>query len=102
MVYRTSLAARRKSSRQIRRARKYRRIRPKLLVWRKPDADLSRRGNLRPTNLSSRFDVSDNFVSRRFLMDGGHRIAKAWLLGLSEIGAVQFEIDPEPDRVIAE
>jgi hypothetical protein len=35
-------------------------------------------------------------------MDGGHRIAKAWLLGLSEIGAVQFEIDPEPDRVIAE
>ncbi|HEX8249131.1 MAG TPA: hypothetical protein VF599_13220 [Pyrinomonadaceae bacterium] len=37
-----------------------------------------------------------------FLMDGGHRLAKAWLLDLKEIQAVQFEIDPEPDRVIAE
>ena len=35
-------------------------------------------------------------------MDGGHRLAKAWLLDLKEIQAVQFEIDPEPDRVIAE
>ncbi len=37
-----------------------------------------------------------------FLMDGGHRLAKAWLLDLKEIRAVQFETDPEPDRVIAE
>lgn len=34
-----------------------------------------------------------------FLMDGGHRISKAWLLGLKEIRAVQFEVDPEPDEV---
>jgi len=33
------------------------------------------------------------------LMDGGHRIAKAWLLGLTEIEAVRFEVDPEPDEV---
>lgn len=33
------------------------------------------------------------------LMDGGHRIAKAWLLGIKEIQAVQFETDPEPDEV---
>jgi len=34
------------------------------------------------------------------LMDGGHRLAKAWLLGLLEIQAVQFTIDPEPDYII--
>jgi hypothetical protein len=33
------------------------------------------------------------------LMDGGHRIAKAWLLGRTTIAAVQFERDPEPDYV---
>ena len=36
------------------------------------------------------------------LMDGGHRLAKAWLLGLSEIQAVQFARDPEPDYVVAD
>ena len=34
------------------------------------------------------------------LMDGGHRLAKAWLLGLPDIQAVQFTIDPEPDYII--
>lgn len=34
-----------------------------------------------------------------FLMDGGHRLAKAWLLGLKEIRAVQFETNPEPDEI---
>ena len=34
-----------------------------------------------------------------YLMDGGHRVAKAWLLGMEEIQAVQFEIDAEPDKV---
>jgi hypothetical protein len=33
------------------------------------------------------------------LMDGGHRIAKAWLLGQTEIDAVRFEIDPAADSV---
>ena len=31
------------------------------------------------------------------LMDGGHRICKAWMLGHTEIAATQFEEDPEPD-----
>src|SRR4051812_45458225 len=33
------------------------------------------------------------------LMDGGHRIAKAWLRGDAEIRAVRFSVDPEPDWV---
>jgi hypothetical protein len=33
------------------------------------------------------------------LMDGGHRIAKAWIMGQTEIDAVRFEVDPEPDWV---
>ncbi len=32
-----------------------------------------------------------------YLMDGGHRIAKAYLLQLDIISAVQFLQDPEPD-----
>lgn len=31
------------------------------------------------------------------LMDGGHRLARAYLEGLEEVLAVQFERDPEPD-----
>jgi hypothetical protein len=34
------------------------------------------------------------------LMDGGHRLAKAWLLGQTEILAVQFAHDPAPDYVL--
>jgi hypothetical protein len=34
------------------------------------------------------------------LMDGGHRIAKAYLLGQRDILAVQFQHDPEPDYVL--
>ena len=37
-----------------------------------------------------------------YLMDGGHRIAKAWLMGRFEIDAVQFVTDPEPDWVAPE
>ena len=33
------------------------------------------------------------------LIDGGHRIAKAWLEGRQVIDAVRFEVDPEPDWV---
>jgi hypothetical protein len=36
------------------------------------------------------------------LMDGGHRLAKAWLNGVPEIQAVQFAVDPEPDHIIPE
>jgi len=33
------------------------------------------------------------------VMDGMHRVAKALLMGESEIRAVQFEVDPQPDHV---
>lgn len=35
------------------------------------------------------------------LMDGGHRIAKAYLLGRRTVSARQFLTDPEPDWVVA-
>ena len=35
-----------------------------------------------------------------FLMDGGHRIARAHLLGLTTVAAVRFPVDPEPDYVL--
>ncbi|GAA1549715.1 hypothetical protein [Kribbella lupini] len=31
------------------------------------------------------------------LMDGGHRISRAWLDGKTTIDAVRFPVDPEPD-----
>ena len=31
------------------------------------------------------------------LMDGGHRVARAWLDGRTEVDAVQFDSDPAPD-----
>jgi hypothetical protein len=34
------------------------------------------------------------------LMDGGHRIAKAWLSGETDVKAQRFERDPEPDYII--
>ena len=33
------------------------------------------------------------------LMDGGHRVAKAWLSGTTTIEAVRFSVDPEPDYI---
>ena len=33
-------------------------------------------------------------------LDGGHRISKAWIEGRTEIDAVRFEVDPEPDWVV--
>ena len=35
------------------------------------------------------------------LMDGGHRLAKAWLNGDADIAAVRFAVDPEPERTVA-
>src|SRR4030095_4120322 len=32
------------------------------------------------------------------VMDGMHRVAKAWILGLKTIRAVKFPRDPEPDE----
>lgn len=36
------------------------------------------------------------------LMDGGHRIAKAWLEGRTEVKAVRFEATPPPDWIVAD
>jgi hypothetical protein len=33
------------------------------------------------------------------LMDGGHRVARAWMEGLTEVDAVRFDVDPQPDWV---
>lgn len=33
------------------------------------------------------------------LMDGGHRLARAWLAGLTHVKAVRFIQDPEPDWI---
>ncbi|MEU8222655.1 class I SAM-dependent methyltransferase [Kribbella sp. NPDC048915] len=33
------------------------------------------------------------------LMDGGHRISKAWISGATTIDAVRFVVDPEPDYI---
>jgi ParB-like chromosome segregation protein Spo0J len=33
------------------------------------------------------------------IMDGMHRAAKAYMLGLETVDAVQFEVDPEPDLI---
>jgi len=38
--------------------------------------------------------------ARGLVMDGIHRIARTWLLGLSTINAVQFREDPIPDDTI--
>ena len=42
------------------------------------------------------------FSSEGQLMDGGHRIAKAWLMGETELKAQRFEHDPLPDYVVAD
>jgi len=34
------------------------------------------------------------------LMDGGHRVARAWIDGRTEVDAVRFEVDPPPDWVV--
>ncbi len=39
------------------------------------------------------------FASDGRLMDGGHRIARAWLDGRREVDAVRFATDPPPDWI---
>jgi hypothetical protein len=34
------------------------------------------------------------------LMDGGHRLAKAWLRGDRDIAAIRFAVDPTPERIV--
>lgn len=35
------------------------------------------------------------------MMDGMHRVAKAWILGMEDIRAVQFLADPPADQILA-
>lgn len=35
------------------------------------------------------------------LMDGGHRISRAWIEGRTHIDAVRFVVDPEPEEIRA-
>ena len=39
------------------------------------------------------------FSANGGLMDGGHRIARAWIEGQTEIDAVRFTVDPEPEEI---
>ena len=34
------------------------------------------------------------------LMDGMHRLARAWILGMEKVQVVQFLEDPKPDRIL--
>jgi hypothetical protein len=36
------------------------------------------------------------------LMDGAHRLARAWMEGRTEIDAVRFPVTPDPDWVVAD
>ena len=33
-------------------------------------------------------------------MDGGHRLARAWLDGVDHVPAVRFVDDPTPDHIV--
>jgi 2-polyprenyl-3-methyl-5-hydroxy-6-metoxy-1,4-benzoquinol methylase len=48
---------------------------------------------------AARFDRPIILSATGHVMDGMHRLAKAWLLGRTEIRAVRFARDPEPDEV---
>jgi hypothetical protein len=45
------------------------------------------------------FDYPIILSAEGHLLDGFHRIAKAYLLGMQEIPGVQFPNNPEPDRI---
>ncbi len=38
------------------------------------------------------------FAAEGYLMDGTHRVAKAYALGLPQLKAVRFPVTPEPDE----
>jgi hypothetical protein len=51
----------------------------------------------RINEVDSKFPIIINANGR--LMDGGHRLARAWLAGHKTIKAVQFVEMPEPDQI---
>ena len=48
----------------------------------------------------AKFDHPVILSSAGWVMDGMHRVCKAYLLGWQAIKAVQFVQDPEPDEII--
>ena len=48
---------------------------------------------------AANFDYPIILSAEGHLLDGFHRVAKAYILGLNEIAAVQFLENPEPDRI---
>ena len=48
--------------------------------------------------LAAEFEHPVILSAKGHMMDGMHRLAKAWLLGHETIEAVQFAEDPEPDE----
>ena len=52
-------------------------------------------------NSGFRPDVSDHFLSfDNEVLDGMHRVAKAWMLGLKSVSAVRFDEPVDPDLVL--
>jgi hypothetical protein len=48
------------------------------------------------------FDYPIILSAAGYVMDGMHRIAKAYILGMKEIQGVQFSQDPEPDEILVD
>ena len=65
-----------------------------------PDASMTVRDVITHAELIQAADLSYPIILSvdGRVMDGMHRIAKAVLLGLATITAVQFAVDPEPDH----
>jgi len=65
------------------------------------DAPLTWRGMVEHMKLIEAADLSFPIIlsANGDIMDGRHRVAKAAWQGRTEIQAVQFERDPEPDHV---
>ena len=70
-------------------------------VWSGDDGPPTWRAMLEHLELIAEADLSFPIIlsSSGAVMDGMHRVAKAARQGLTEIEAVQFEKDPEPDHV---
>ena len=70
-------------------------------AWCRDDERPTWRAMLEHVKLIEAADLSFPIIlsSSGAVMDGRHRVAKAALLGHTEITAIQFDEDPEPDYV---
>ena len=69
--------------------------------WRSDDKPLTWRAILGHMKLIAEADISFPIIlaANGAIMDGRHRVARAVLEGRTEIEAVRFETDPEPDHI---